>query len=48
VLVYQNSSEITYINDIIETCTSEFLLWKSVSLVTNCSAIVLACHDKKN
>ena len=48
VMIYLNLTETTYTREITEYCNSEFSRWKSVSLVSNCNAIVLACNDKNN
>jgi len=51
VLVYLNLSNTTYTGDTGDTCeyrNSEFSRWKSISMVGNNNAIVLACKDKKD
>lgn len=48
VLVYLNLSSTTYTNDQVTNLHDEFENWKSVSLVSNNCAIVLACSDHCN
>lgn len=48
VLVYLNLSGITYTSDEVTDLHNEFKYWKSVSLVANNCAIVLACSDHCN
>lgn len=48
VLVYLNLSDTTYTRDEVTAIQEEFSHWKSVSLVSNNCAIVLACKDQQN
>ncbi|MDC5857433.1 DUF1780 domain-containing protein [Vibrio europaeus] len=48
VLVYLNLSDTTYTNEPVKYSSAEFTLWKSVSLVSNNCAIVLACNEQSN
>lgn len=47
-LVYLNLTGTTYKTDPVEYRYKEFQYWKSVSLVSNNNAIILACSETKN
>ena len=48
VLVYLNLSDTTYTDETVKYSSTEFTRWKSVSLVSNNCAIVLACNEQNN
>lgn len=48
VLVYLNLSDTTYTNEPVKYSSAEFNLWKSVSLISNNCAIVLASQEQSN